>query len=360
VTGPLVVVAPDKFKGSVTAADAAAALAGGILRSAPSAQVERHPIADGGEGTVDLLLAHGWEPRSAQVEGPLGGTVTAQWARLGDTAVLEAAAACGLGLLPGPPTPATALAASTTGVGQLLEAALDDGATRLLVGIGGTASTDGGAGAVAAVRAERWGGVRLEVACDVRNPLLGPSGAAAVYGPQKGADPGTVTLLEERLAGWSETLRARTGRAVADQPGTGAGGGLAYGLAAGLGGRIVPGAATLLELTGTLARIRQADLLVVGEGSLDEQSLYGKAPVALATTAAEAGVPVVAVVGRSLVDPASAARAGIDTVHTLLAREPDPDACMRRASTLLAEVGAEIGAGLAALTGSPSPVRPSP
>lgn len=351
---PLVVVAPDKFKGSATAAEVAEALARGIRASAPDVRLECHPIADGGEGSVDLLLGHGWEARSAEVEGPLGDPVTARWARCGDVAVVEAAAACGLSLLPGDPDVASALAATTTGVGQLLAAAREAGSTRIVVGIGGTASTDGGEGAVRAlhaVHADSWRDVTLQVACDVRNPLLGPHGAAAVYGPQKGADPSTVRVLEARLAAWADTLAAETGRDLATAPGAGAGGGLAYGLAAGLGARIVPGAATLLELTGTLERVRHADLVVVGEGSLDHQSLFGKGPVALATVAAEAAIPVVAVVGRSLVTSADAARAGIREVFALVDREPDPEVCMARAVDLLGEVGAEIGRIVASTAG---------
>lgn len=354
MTGPRVVVAPDKFKGSATAAEVAAALARGLARTAPAARVLRRPIADGGEGTVDLLVEHGWEVRSATVQGPLGDPVEARWARRGTTAVVEAAAACGLGLLPGPPTARTAVDASTRGVGRLLDVALEPGVDRVVVGIGGTASTDGGRGAVASVLGdllgelpERWAGIRLEVACDVRNPLLGPTGAAAVYGPQKGADPATVRRLESRLAAWAARVAEARGRDLAGLPGAGAGGGLAFGLAAGLGAIVVPGLATLAELTGTADVVRGADLLVVGEGSLDEQSLYGKGPVALAGVAAEAGVPVVAVVGRCLVARAEAAAAGIGQVRTLLELEPDPAACMARAVDLLEQVGAELGADLA-------------
>lgn len=350
MTGPLVVLAPDKFRGSATAAEVAEALANGIARTAPGARVERHPIADGGEGSVEMLLAHGWEARSARVPGPLGDPVTAQWARHGDTAVLEAASACGLTLLPHGPTRRTAVEASTAGVGRLLLAALEPGITRVVVGIGGTSTTDGGEGAVRAVWSERpegWPGVRIDVACDVDNPLLGPDGAAAVYAPQKGADDAAVAALEARLAAWARTLHRATGNDLAAEAGAGAGGGLAYGLAAGLGARIVPGTQTLLDLTGTLDRVRQADLVVVGEGSLDAQSLFGKGPVAVAGIAAAAGVPAVAVVGRSLVTTADAARAGIVRIHSLLDRQPDVAACMAQARSLLGEVGAEIGASLA-------------
>ncbi|MFC7493596.1 MULTISPECIES: glycerate kinase [unclassified Nocardioides] len=356
MTGPLVVLAPDKFKGSATACAVADALARGLARTAPRAQVVRRPIADGGEGTVDLLLEHGWEERRATVEGPSGEPVVARWARKGSTAAVEAAAACGLALLSAPPSPCTAVEASTRGVGQLLDRALEPGVTRLVVGVGGTATTDGGRGAVELLLGDRlgrppgrWEGVRVDVACDVQNPLLGPSGAAATYAPQKGADPATVRSLEVRLAGWAARVAETCGRDVAAMPGAGAGGGLAFGLAAGLGAELVPGLLTLIELTGTADVVRRADLLVVGEGSLDQQSLFGKGPVALAGVAAAAGVPVVAVVGRSLVDAGAAAEAGIGRVHTLLELEPDPTACMARAVELLEQVGAELGLGLSTL-----------
>ncbi|MGY1743345.1 MULTISPECIES: glycerate kinase [unclassified Blastococcus] len=368
---PRVLVAPDSFKGSLTAAEAAAALARGLRRGAPDADVVEHPVADGGEGTVDLVLRHGFAPVPARVAGPLGSPVEAAFAVRGDTAVVEAAAAAGLGRLPGPPDDATARTATTAGVGQLLAAALDAGARRVVLGVGGSATTDGGAGAVAALGARlrtgggtpvgpggaglldldrlepggldpRLGDAELLVACDVDNPLTGPAGAAAVYGPQKGAGPDTVALLERALTRCADVAAAATGRDLRDLPGAGAAGGLAFGAAALLGARIVPGIGFLLELTGFPAAVRGADLVVVGEGRLDAQSLRGKGPLGVAAAAGAAGAAVVAVAGRCDLTEAQARDAGLAGVYRLADLEPDPARSMRRAAELLEDVGERI------------------
>lgn len=221
-----IIVAPDKFKGSASASEAARALATGILQEHSCALVEEHLIADGGEGTVALLLDQGCARRQSWVTGPLGQQVLAAWAVRGDTAVIEAASACDLHLLPDGPTVDTARNATTDGVGQLIQKAIDSGMTRIVVGVGGTASADGGAGATRHIQSERNLGVLVQVACDVQNSLLGPSETAQVYSPQKGADAATVRVLEERLIGWSQYRRTIDGRSLVDLPGTGAGGGL--------------------------------------------------------------------------------------------------------------------------------------
>jgi glycerate kinase len=366
-----VVVAPDSWKGSLTAAQAAAALGRGLRRGAPAVEVVEHPVADGGEGTVDLVLRHGFAPAAARVPGPLGAPVEARYAVRGDTAVVEMAAAAGLGLLPGPPDDDTARRASTAGVGGLLAAALDTGARRIVLGVGGSATTDGGAGAATALGARlltaggalpapggaslldldrldlrgldpRLPDVELLVACDVDNPLTGPAGAAAVYGPQKGAGPGTVALLDRALTRWADVVAATTGRDLRELPGAGAAGGLGFGAAALLGAEVVPGIAFLLELTGFADAVRGADLVVVGEGRLDAQSLRGKGPIGVAAQARAAGAEVVAVAGRcDLADPAAA---GLAAVYELRDLEPDPAASMRRAAELLEFVGERIAA----------------
>jgi glycerate kinase len=370
---PRVVVAPDSFTGSVTAAEAAAALARGLRRGAPAAEVVEHPVADGGEGTVDLVLRHGFAPVAVHVAGPLETPVEARFAVRGGTAVVEMAAAVGLGLLPGPPDDATARIASTAGVGELLAAALDGGARLLVLGVGGSATSDGGAGAVAALGARlldaaggpvgpggaalldlarldlsgldpRLWDVELLVACDVDNPLIGPSGAAAVYGPQKGATAGTVALLDRALTRWADVAAAGTGRDLRDLPGAGAAGGLGFGAAALLGARIVPGIAFLLELTGFPAAVRGADLVVVGEGRLDAQSLRGKGPLGVAATARATGAEVVAVAGRCDLTAREASGAGFAAVYELRDLEPDPARSMRRAAELLAAIGERIAA----------------
>ncbi|MFW3168644.1 glycerate kinase [Geodermatophilus sp. CPCC 206100] len=372
-----IVLAPDKFKGSLSAPEVAAALARGLRRSLPAAELVETPIADGGEGTVDLVLAHGFAPRTRAVPGPLGGSVPARYALRSDTAVLEMAAAAGLALLPPPgPTEATALRASTLGVGRLVADALDAGARRVVLGVGGSATTDGGAGALVglgarvlaadgsevppggaglaeAVRLDltgldpRLARTELVLACDVDNPLTGPEGAAAVYGPQKGATPAAVARLDAALGRWADVVAAATGADRRDVPGAGAAGGIAFGLASVLGARLTPGVGLLLELTGFADTVRGAALVVVGEGSLDGQSLRGKGPVGLAAVARASGTPVVAVAGRNLLTPAQAAAAGLTAVHALTELEPDEARSMTEAAGLLETVGRRIGEQLA-------------
>jgi glycerate kinase len=371
---PLVVVAPDKFKGSLSAADAAGALARGLRRGMPGVRVVEHPIADGGEGTVEMVLRHGFRAVSLAVHGPTGAPVTATYALRGETAVVEMAAAAGLDRLPGgAPDDGTARTASTYGVGELIRDALDRGARRIVLAVGGSATTDGGAAMVTALGARAWsasGPVRPEggaglmaverldldgldarlteatvvVACDVDNPLIGPSGAAAVYGPQKGATAPTVELLDRALGHWADVVAAATGRDLRQRPGVGAAGGLAFGAAAVLGADIRSGIEYLLELSGFAGAVTGADLVVVGEGSLDEQSLRGKGPVGVAAIAARAGARVVAVAGRSSVAADRLRELGIDAVHTLAELEPDPGRSMRHAADLLETTAERIAA----------------
>lgn len=340
-----VVVAPDKFKGSLSADEVASTVAA-VLERAPGTEVVRHPVADGGEGTVDLALAAGFRPVTVTVTGPLGGPVEATFALRDRMAVLEMASAAGLALLPDGPSPATARGATTYGVGQLVLAAMDRGATRIVVGAGGSATTDGGAGAVEALAREesRLADVDLVVACDVDNPLVGPSGAAAVYAPQKGAAPAAVEALEERLLDWADSVAAATGRDLRHLPGVGAAGGLAFGLVAVAGARLVPGAELLLELTGFDEVVAAADLVVVGEGSLDRQSLRGKGPLSVARSASRRGATVVAVTGRTELTADEWRGAGLSAVYALSDLESDPEVSMRDARRLLSVVASRLAA----------------
>ncbi|MGH2363337.1 MAG: glycerate kinase [Chloroflexota bacterium] len=320
-----VVVAPQAFKGSLPAHEVARAIARGIHDCDPGILVHAIPVADGGEGTVDALLAAlGGERRSTRVEGPLGQAVDAAWGitRAGD-AVVEMAAASGLPLLaPGELDPQRA---STYGTGQLIRAALDFGARRIIIGIGGSATNDGGAGALQALglrlldaqgrdlqrggaalahidRADtsgldaRLAGIELRVMCDVTNPLLGPAGATAVYGPQKGVQPHAVAELNAALARFAQVVERDLGVRVAALPGSGAAGGLGAGLLA-LGGNLEPGAELVLDLAGIDALLAGADLAITGEGRLDGQSAQGKASVAVARRARRAGVPTLLLAG---------------------------------------------------------------
>lgn len=378
-----VVVAPDKFKGSVTATAAAAALATGLARD-PDLVVVQHPIADGGEGTVALLLGRGFAPIDVEVTGPLGGRVTAVLALASDgrTAVVESAHAIGVPALGRAPDSHTAVHATSRGVGELMLAALDCGVQRLVVGLGGSISTDGGAGALQALGARirtaegaevvpggaglaeaaslglkeldsRLAGVDILLACDVDTPLLGPQGAAAIYGPQKGAAPAAVEILEAALANWADVVADVRGREDRLRDGTGAAGGLAFGLCAVLGARLAPGIDWLLDETDFSEVVAGADLIVVGEGSLDQQSLRGKGPIGIARAAAQYDVPVVAVVGRSLLTPSEAMRAGLGRVYALADVVSDQAYCMSHAEQLLSQVGEEVARHL-----SSQPPRP--
>jgi len=307
-----VLVAPDCFTGTLTAAAAAAAIGEGWSRTDPTGTVDLAPLSDGGPGFVDVLRrAVAGQLVRAQVSGPIGQPVDAGLLLTADgTAYIEAAQACGLALLP--VARSAAMQASTEGVGDLLRCALDHGALRVVVGVGGTASTDGGRGALERFGVGGWpAGVELTVATDVDNPLLGANGAAAVFGPQKGADRATVAVLAQRLADWA----AATG-GPADAPGAGAGGGLGYGLML-LGGRRVSGAQTVVEAVGLEQRAGGVDLLLTGEGAFDATSLRGKVPRAVAWVAQRTGRPCVVLAGRVLLGRREFAAAGIDAAYSI-------------------------------------------
>ncbi|WP_242893575.1 glycerate kinase [Actinomadura litoris] len=322
-----VVVAPDSFKGSLTARDACAAIAAGVRRAAPAAQVRAVPMADGGEGTLDCFLgARGGRRVEVAATDPLGRPVTARYGLSGDgrSAVVELAAASGLPLVEDvPPDP---LGAATTGTGALVADAVRRGAREVLVCVGGSASTDGGAGllralgfrfldasgaelppggaALARLAAIDDAGVpaevraaRFRVACDVANPLTGPSGAAAVFGPQKGATPAQVRELDAALARFADVLADRYGVRVHDLPGAGAAGGACGGLAGALGAEPAPGAALVAAAVGLPAALVGADLVITGEGRVDGQSASGKVVSAVAALARERGVRAVALAG---------------------------------------------------------------
>ena len=363
-----VLLAPDSFKGSADARTVAAALARGIEATAPDVETVVLPVADGGEGTLDAALAAGHERVGATVAGPTGDPVVSGWARDGGTAVVELAAASGLGLLVGGvPAPLTA---SSHGTGELLAAALAAGVDRVVLGVGGSACTDGGAGLLTALGARvlgpdgrevapdgaalagaervdltgldpRWREVEVVLAADVDNPLTGPEGAAAVYGPQKGATPDDVATLDAALARWG----ALVDPAAVDAPGAGAAGGVGFAALAVLGATRRPGIDVVLELVGFAEALRTADVVVTGEGSVDAQTLRGKAPAGVAAAARAAGVPVVLVCGRNEVGAEELAAAGVVAVHELAELEPDPARSQARVVELCEQVGERLGAG---------------
>ncbi len=325
-----VLVAPDSYGDSMTAVQAAAVIVTGWQRARPCDRCISVPQSDGGPGFVDVLSARLGVRRRLRVAGPLDvdvPTIQAEWlfdpesADHPATAYLECAQACGLHLLGGPPSPQSAVAAHSRGVGQLLVAAVAAGARRIVVGLGGSASTDGGRGLVdelgglpAARR--RLAGLELIAASDVDHPLLGPHGAARVFGPQKGADAATELLLERRLQAWGRDLDQAAGRAVSAKPGSGAAGGIGAALFA-LGARRESGAAIIAEHTGLIGDVAAADLIVSGEGRLDDQSLRGKVIGALAAAARPRRVPLLVLAGQVCLDEAVLRAAGIDVAYSL-------------------------------------------
>ncbi|MFE3441500.1 glycerate kinase [Nocardia sp. NPDC059180] len=364
---PAVVLAPDKFKGSLTAAEVASALAKGIAEVRPDARVMRVPVADGGDGTVDAFVAAGWTRVSLRAPGPTGELLETSYAVQGDTAVIELAAVAGLSKLPGGrPDP---LNASTFGLGVLISHALDAGATRIVLGLGGSASTDGGAGMLTALGARvigpdgselpRGGAALLDakrvdprglhpglaaahfiVASDVDNPLLGPSGAVTVYAPQKGASRHDMAILEAALHNWA----LLTGREFAARPGAGAAGGTGFGAMALLGAEMRSGIEVVLELLDFATVLESATLAITGEGCLDQQTMHGKAPMGVSAAARAAGVPVVAVAGRSELTAEQLAAAGFAATYTLAELQPDPARSIGDAAALLEQIGARIAA----------------
>lgn len=365
-----VLLAPDKFKGSLTATEVAAALSRGILAARPDLAVRSLPVADGGEGTLDAAEAAGYERMPVRATGPTGEPVATAYARRGATAIVEMADVAGLSRLPaGTPQP---LAATSQGVGEVIAAAVAAGCERIILGIGGSACTDGGAGMVQALGASltdasgvelpsgggalvsasaldltglrRLADIDLVVACDVDNPLTGAHGAAAVYGPQKGATPEDVARLDAGLSRWADLVAGSTGRDLRDEPGAGAAGGVGFGALAVLGARLQPGTSVLLELLDFQSAVGGVDVVVVGEGSLDEQSMHGKAPVGVAAAARAAGARVAAVCGRLAVDRERLRQLGIDPVYALSDQEPDPRRSMAEAAALLERVGGQLAA----------------
>jgi glycerate kinase len=360
-----IVVAPDSFKGSISAADVAEAIAAGIARVLPDAELVLRPIADGGEGTVAAAIWAGYRPEKLEVSGPDGRPVEATIALRSDEAVVELATAAGLGLAA--PAPMTA---GTRGVGELIRAALDRGARRIVLGIGGSATTDGGAGMLQALgvrllddrgdhvppgggglarldRADatalepRLAGVDLVVASDVDNPLVGPSGAAAVFGPQKGASPEEVARLDEALTRYAAVLRRDLGVDVADVPGAGGAGGTAAGALA-LGARLTSGAALVCDLVGLSEALAGADLAITGEGALDSQTLRGKTPVEVARRATSAGVPCLALAGVVRLAAEEWSGAGFAAAHALTEVEPDVARCLAEPADVLARLAADV------------------
>ena len=365
-----IVVAAGAFKGSLTAREVCDHAAAGVRDAVPDAEVMTIPAADGGDDSLEVLLSSGAREVLVTVSGPTGDPVDTSYASVdAGSAFVEMASTCGLLLLPdGQPAPLTA---SSRGLGDAIRAALDAGHRRIHVGIGGSASTDGGSGMAAALgvrfldadgRTIPDGGATLAslaeidlsgldsrvleseivVACDVDNPLLGPRGAARVFGPQKGASPAEIEMLEQGLSQLAHVAGSDAHGGVpsadvahVDTHGAGAAGGVGFGAMTFLGARLSPGFDLLAELSGLPKAVAGADLVLTGEGRLDAQSLGGKTPVAVARLAAEHGVPCVAVCGSNELSTQEAAQAGFTRVSALTEWEQDTDRAMTYAARLI-------------------------
>ena len=365
-----VVVAPNAFKGSLSASQAASAIANGVRESFPDAEVVEIPVADGGDGTVEALVsAHRGEYRTAEVEGPLGDSVSATFGLIeaGRTGVVELASASGLTLIA--PERRNPRKTSTYGFGQLLAAVRATGVEQIIAGIGGSATNDGGAGMAEALgyhflngagaelarggaalaRLSRidasgfdlgWRAVKVMVACDVTNPLTGPKGASAVYGPQKGADATAIPELDAALANLAAVIERDLGKHVAEVPGAGAAGGAGAGLMAFLDAKLVPGAPLVVEASGFDTALQGADLVITGEGQADAQTGYGKAPGEVAKRAKAARIPVLLIAGSKGQGWEALSGLGVTAVVTLDEEGDNLQQLIRDAGQLLTRVAA--------------------
>jgi len=367
-----VVLAPNALKESLSAAQAAAAMAEGVRRVLPDAETVALPIADGGDGLVEVAReAMGGRLESVTVPGPLGEPVQANFCLVSDRrlAVVEMAVASGLALVP--PDQRNPLNTSTRGTGALIAAALDHGIEHLVVGIGGSATNEGGIGMACALGAQflnaagtpvepiganlteirtvdisnldpRIRDLRIEVVCDVDNPLLGPKGASAVYGPQKGADAAMIETLDAGLANLADVVARDLGIDVRDEPGTGAAGGLGMGLRAFLGATLKPGAELVLDLVHFDAALEGAALVLTAEGRVDASTAHAKAPAAAARRAQTRGIPCLCLAGSRAEDLSAVHAAGIDAVFPLVRGPMTLEAAMAEAGPLMADAVEQI------------------
>ena len=365
-----IVIAPDSFKGSLTALQVAEAMEVGLRRVFPDATIEKVPMADGGEGTVQSLVdATGGEILTAQVMDPLGNTIDAQYGVLGDgvTAVIEMAEASGLTLVP--LDKRDPRVTTTYGTGELIRSALTHGCRKLIIGIGGSATNDGGAGMAQALGAKlltasgeqiKPGGDHLAtlhsidlseldpritetetvVACDVNNPLTGEQGASCVYGPQKGATPEMIEILDANLAHFDKILQRDLSKSVGNVPGAGAAGGLGAGLMAFVDASLKSGIEIVTEAAQLSKRLADADLVITGEGQINFQTVFGKTPVGVARVAKTHNIPVIAIAGSIADDSDGVYDAGIDAMIDIVP-EPMPLETAIENATALTEIAAE-------------------
>lgn len=367
-----IIIAPDSFKDSLSAAGVAQAIAQGLAEVWPDAELCQCPMADGGEGTVESILAAcDGQLRRHRVQGPLGATVEARWGWLpqSHTAIIEMAEASGLQLLA--LDQRDACNSSTFGTGELILAALDAGAQRIILAIGGSATNDGGAGALQALGLKlldrqgqalprgglalaelaaieldgmdpRLARVRFEIAADVNNPLCGDHGASAIFGPQKGATPQQVQALDRALGHFADLCAEVLPKDVRDEPGSGAAGGLGFAAKAFLGAQFRPGVEVVAELVGLEQAVRGADLVITGEGRFDAQTLRGKTPFGVARIAREQGVPVIVIAGTLGEGYQQMYAHGVDAAFALTSGPMSLEQACREAPRLLRERAADI------------------
>jgi glycerate kinase len=371
-----IVIAPDSFKESLTAMEVAAAIEAGFREIFPEAQYQKVPVADGGEGTVQAMIdATGGKRVELAVTGPLGEPVTAFYGLTGGepVAVIEMAAASGLELVA--PESRNPMQATSIGTGELIRAALDAGARRFVLGVGGSATNEGGAGMIQALGVRLLdrqgaelgpGGAELarldridvsgldarvadcsfEIACDVSNPLVGPQGASAVFGPQKGASEAMVRELDANLRHFARVIQREMGQDVADVPGAGAGGGIAAAMMVFLGGRLRPGVDIVTEAVGLEQAVRDANLVITGEGRIDGQTVQGKTPMGVARVAQASGKPVIAIGGSLGRDAGAVHGHGIDAIFSSVARPCTIKEALAEAQTNLRTAARNVAAAL--------------
>lgn len=372
-----VVIAPDSYKESLTAMEVATAIENGFKQIMPDAQYVKLPMADGGEGTVQSLVdATGGKVVAVSVTGPLGQAVEGFFGLLGDgsTAVIEMAAASGLHLVE--PVQRNPLLTTTYGTGELITAALDAGVKHIIVGIGGSATNDGGVGMAQALGAKlldkqgkdlafgggaladlatidlagldpRLADVQLEVACDVDNPLCGVKGASHIFGPQKGATPEMVEQLDRNLAHYAEVIRQTNGKDVVNQQGAGAAGGLGAALLGLFDATLRPGISIVMDAVNLSEVVKDADLVITGEGRIDSQTIHGKTPIGVARVAKQSNLPVIGIAGSIAKDCAIVHEHGIDAVYSVVLGATDLPTALKEAAFNVEMTSRNVAAALA-------------
>lgn len=362
-----IVIAPDSYKGSIYAPDAARAMAEGILRVLPDADIDIVPIADGGDGTLETLVEiSGGQIETLEVTGPLGNPIQAEWGAMGDntTAVIEMARTSGLALIA--TDQRNPLITTTFGLGEIISKALDSGFRNFIIGIGGSATNDAGSGMAQALGIKlldsfgnnlEFGGAALsklhsidfsnidpriqesifEVACDVNNPLTGPAGASAVYGPQKGATQDMISLLDKALLNFAKIVTRDLGTDIKDVPGSGAAGGLGGGIMAFLEGNLRPGVDIILDKVNLNKHLQDADLIVTGEGCMDFQTIFNKAPIGVANLAHPLGIPVIGISGSLGERFTDVHDHGISAAHSITNRPMTLEYASQNAAALISD-----------------------